>query len=317
MTAEPTMPTQSLPTGQPSSEPRGVQELGVQPVGARTTLHSEQRVVERLKISAAHLTDMLAAEAYVRLEGSKVNPEAEARLVWSPPDKDFVLVWQNIHTGAIITCMLFTGSTLERRLLVYWGGASLQRACSRARKRCTRWLLQTASFGDAPDDAEMPSLDEGSTLDWSTYSVQEHVAESPKKQRPPMALELHFPYGLREKILFTDLPQDFVAEHPVRSQREAWLFIASILSTDWFAGFVDSFLQSTRWKLEQLKTLSIQRHRYIGSTMPRVSPEKTLLDCVMEDLEEGQRLYENCQVYDLSLHGPFAPEHPFFGDSGE
>lgn len=306
------MHSQSLPMGPLSSEPLDAADAGLQPIGARTTLHSEQRVVERLKISAAHLTDLLAAQAYVRLEGSKVNPEAEARLVWSPPDKDFVLVWQNIHTGAIITCMLFTGSTLERRLLVYWGGTSLQRACSRARKRCTRWLLQTQSFGSPDEDSGLPSLDEGTSLDWSAGVQEEPVVEQPKKSRQPMALELHFPFGLREKVLFSELPQDFVAKHPVRSQREAWLFIAELLSSEWLAGFLNEWLKSTRWSLEQLKTLSIQRQRHLGSTMPRVSPEKTLLDCVLEDLEEGRRLYEACSVFDWSLHSPLATEHPFF-----
>lgn len=287
---------------------------------AIATYHSEERVLERLKISQGQLLDLLDHHAYVRLEGSRVNPEAEARLVWSPADKDFVLVWQNIYSGALITCMLFTGSRLEKRLLVHWGETSLNNACAKARRRFKQYLLKTSSSPELPPEPPADPADgEGSLLDWlEPASLKE--PESTFKPLPEPVLELHMPYGNRHPLPLVLMPAAFVASHPVRTQKEAWHFLVDFLASDWAPGYLNAMLEATRWSLDQLNAVSLQLSRTNGSLFPRVYPDKPRMRYVKEDLEEGGRLYESVLVLDLSLHSPLGPEHPFFpvGDaSGE
>lgn len=236
---------------------------------SRPTYHAQERALERLKLPVSQLTAMLAAGAFVRVQPPSEKTQVEGRLLWSPLDKACVLVWQDGSEGAIVTCMLFAGSHLETKLLAVRGEDSVERLRAHARRKAVFWLVETGRPADTPGAAVAP--------------VVAPAAPGPE-------LHLHFPFGRRESLPFSLLPEAFVRAHPVRSQLTALRFIQALLDSPWGAELLADHVRGLGRDLNTLQDIAIQRTRVNGTMCPRVFPAKPALDCVLEDLEDGRAL---------------------------
>lgn len=274
---------------------------------ARPTFHAHERALERLKISAAYLSDMLVAGAFVCVQHASEKTSVEGRLLWSPPDNSFVLVWQDSLNGDILTCMQFAGSHQETKMLEWRGSERVQNTCKRAKYLAVAWLLNTAVHEHSATcvSPESPAA-----------AMAEAVAQVPKSTKaPPPLVELHFNYGKRETLPLTCLPPEFVLSHPVHSQLTARRFLADLLDSPWGAKCLADHVATLRWTLDALKDISIQRSRRKGSVCPRVTLAQSELACAVEDLVEGRSHYLAVDELDWSLLSPLGPEHPFFAEA--
>lgn len=276
----------------------------------RLTFHAQVRAVERLRLSAAHLSDMLAAGAFVCVQQASEKTTVEGRLLWSPPDKAFVLAWQDSQDGDVLTCMPFAGSHQETKMLESRGPERVQHLCQRARYLAVAWLLNSAVQDHTQSTESTQPNPEAEALPQPPDS--EVAAPVVSNETPAPTLELHFCYGKREPLPMSSLPAEFLRDHPVTSQRTALRFLQAFLASPWCAQFLVDILANTRWSLDQLQDISIQRWRRKGNVLPRVAASKSEAACLNEDLAEGRALYAAVAELDWDLFSPLGPEHPFF-----
>lgn len=267
--------------------------------------------MQRLRLTSAYLEDMLASGAFSRVYLPKAPDTVEGRLVWSPLDKDFVLVWQDRDNGAILTCMLLCGTRFESKYLEIRGEDALIRAKVAAKTKASLWLLASARPEAPPATQPEPEVE---------------LAEAPPPPPSPWPwhpdvrcaplVELHFPHGRREALPLDLLPQEFLLENPLDSQRAALRFAQALLNREWGPPLLAGFIAQRGRPLDDLLSLSVQRKRANFTQYPRVMVTSTMLDCAMRDLEEAKEhnqpacwdleASEFCRGQAFHLHGPSA-----------